>query len=137
MDRFARRFILMSIIYLGLAAILGIAMLGGGKAMTLKFVHSHLMLLGWVSMMIYGVGYHILPRFMGRPLYSAKLGDAQFWLANAGLVVMLVFYTLNVFDPGSGYLAVTVAAGIAELLSIFLFFYNMMKTLMPQAQQPH
>jgi len=137
MDRFARWFILMSIIYLGLASVLGIVMLGSAAAMSLKFVHSHLMLLGWVSMMIYGVGYHILPRFMGRPLYSTKLGDLQFWLANAGLVAMLVFYTLNVYAPARGYLLVTVGAGIVEVVSVFLFFYNMLKTLLPTAQQPH
>lgn len=136
MDRFARWFIIMSIVYLGIAAVLGIVMLYSDKAMPLKFVHSHLNLLGWVSMMIYGVGYHILPRFMGRPLYSQKIGDAQFWLANAGLVVMLVFYTLNVYAPSEGYVLATVAAGVAELVSIFLFFYNMLMTLMPKTPQP-
>lgn len=137
MDRFARWFILMSIVYLGLASALGIVMLGSEKAMPLKFVHSHMNLLGWVSMMIYGVGYHILPRFMGRPLYSKKLGDLQFWLANIGLAAMLVFYTLNVYSPSSTYVAVTVAAGVVEVVSIFLFFYNMLKTLLPATEQPH
>jgi cbb3-type cytochrome oxidase subunit 1 len=131
MDRFARWFIIMSIVYLALAAVLGIAMLGSERAMTLKFVHSHLMLLGWVSMMIYGVGYHILPRFMGRPLYSQKLGDLQFWTANGGLVVMLAGYTLNAYQPSPGLVAVTVSAGVLELVSVFLFFYNMLKTLLP------
>ncbi len=133
MDRFARRFIIMSIIYLGLAAVLGIAMLGSDKAMELKFVHSHLMLLGWVSMMIYGVGYHVLPRFMGRPLYSARIGDAQFWLANSGLIVMLLFYTMNVYSPSTLLQSLSIAGGAAELVSIFLFFYNMLKTLLPKA----
>lgn|SRR5574341_689627 len=137
MDRFARWFVIMSIVYLGLAAALGIVMLGSDKAMPLKFVHSHLNMLGWVSMMIYGVGYHILPRFMGRPLYSTKIGEAQFWLANIGLVVMLIFYTLNVYSPAGVYVMLSVAAGVAELVSIFLFFYNMLKTLLPSAQQPH
>ena len=131
MDRFARWFVIMSIVYLALASVIGIAMLWSEQAMALKFVHSHLMLLGWVSMMIYGVGYHILPRFMGRPLYSQKMGDAQFWLANGGLVVMLLGYTLNVYQPNTGLVGVTVAAGVAELLSVFLFFYNMLKTLLP------
>src|SRR5512137_2600250 len=99
METFVRRFIIMSIVYLGVAAIVGIAMLGSEKAMALKFVHSHLNMLGWVSMMIYGVGYHILPRFMGRQLYSTKLGEAQFWMANIGLVVMLLFYTINIYSP--------------------------------------
>ncbi len=133
MDRFARWFIIMSIFYLGVAAVIGIAMLGSEKAMPLKFVHSHLNLLGWVSMMIYGVGYHILPRFMGRPLYSQKLGDLQFWLANIGLVTMLLFYTLNIYSPATGYVAITVVAGVLELVSIFLFFYNMLMTLLPKS----
>jgi cytochrome c oxidase cbb3-type subunit 1 len=125
----------MSIVYLGLAAALGIVMLGSDKAMSLKFVHSHLMMLGWVSMMIYGVGYHILPRFMGRPLYSTKLGDAQFWLANIGLVVMLFFYTLNIYSPSGAYVMLSIVAGVVELVSIFLFFYNMLMTLLPSSQQ--
>jgi cytochrome c oxidase cbb3-type subunit 1 len=137
MDRFARWFIIMSIVYLGLAAGLGIVMLGSDKAMSLKFVHSHLNMLGWVSMMIYGVGYHILPRFMGRPLYSTKIGEAQFWLANIGLVVMLFFYTANVYSPSGVYVMLSITAGVVELASIFLFFYNMLMTLLPSAQQPH
>ena len=30
-------------------------------------VHMHMMLLGFGTMMIYGVAYHVLPRFVGRP----------------------------------------------------------------------
>lgn len=134
MDKFARRFIIMSILYLGIAAVVGVVMLGGIGMSAWKFVHSHLMMLGWVSMMIYGVGYHILPRFMGRPLYSQKMGDVQFWLANIGLVAMLFFYTLNVYQPSSLLIRLAVYAGIVEAASIFLFFYNMLMTLLPKAE---
>jgi cytochrome c oxidase cbb3-type subunit 1 len=127
----------MSIVYLGISSLVGIAMLGSEKAMTLKFVHSHLNMLGWVSMMIYGVGYHILPKFVGRQMYSKKLGEVQFWAANIGLVAMLVFYTLNLSAPSDALVAATVLAGVLELVSIFLFFYNMLKTLMPPAEQTH
>jgi cytochrome c oxidase cbb3-type subunit 1 len=137
MDKFVRRFIIMSIVYLGVAAVVGIVMLGSEKAMALKFVHSHLNMLGWVSMMIYGVGYHILPRFMGRALYSTKLGEAQFWMANVGMVAMLVFYTMNVYNPSSTLVTLMVLSGIVETVSIFLFFYNMLKTLIPPVQQAH
>jgi cbb3-type cytochrome oxidase subunit 1 len=133
MDRFARWFIIMSIFYLVVAAVTGIIMLENEKAMSLKFVHSHLNLLGWVSMMIYGVGYHILPRFMGRPLYSKKIGEVQFWAANIGLIVMLLFYTLNVYSPLGTYVSLSVGGGVLELVSIVLFFYNMLRTLLPAA----
>lgn len=135
MDRFVRRFIIMSIVYLGISTVIGILMLGDQGLPGLKFVHSHLNMLGWVSMMIYGVGYHILPRFMGRPLYSPTLGETQFWLANIGLVFMLLFYVLNAYCPSGMYLALTVTAGIIEGVSILLFFYNMLMTLLPKLEQ--
>jgi cbb3-type cytochrome oxidase subunit 1 len=137
MDKFAKGFVIMSIIYLGLATFLGIAMLWHHDLLAVKFVHSHLNMLGWVSMMIYGVGYHILPRFMGRPVYSVSLGNVQFWLANIGLVVMLLFYTLNVYRPSQGYLVMTVLGGVMQGVSIFLFFYNMLRTMLVTQEQPH
>ncbi len=51
--------------------------------------HAHLMLLGLVLMTIYGVGLHVLPRFGGYRLRSERLAWAQFWLANAGLPLMV------------------------------------------------
>lgn len=137
MDKFVKGFIVMSIVYLGLAAVLGIVMLGSQSVMALKFVHSHLNMLGWVSMMIYGVGYHILPRFMGRPLYSNRIGEAQFYLANISLVAMLLFYTLNVYNPGGLYQMLTVLSGAVQAVAIFLFFYNMLMTLLTKVEQPH
>jgi cbb3-type cytochrome oxidase subunit 1 len=87
-------------------------------------------MLGWVSMMIYGVGYHILPRFVGKKLKSVKIGEAQFYLANIGLIGMLLFYVLQVNNPESGaYRALSVSFGGLEVFSIFLFFYNMIATI--------
>ena len=135
MDKFVKGFIIMSIVYLGVSALMGICMLWNPNVLALKFVHSHLNMLGWVSMMIYGVGYHILPRFMGRALYSNKIGEAQFYLSNLSLVAMLLFYTLNVYDPGSGYRTLTVVSGVVQAVTVFLFFYNMMKTLLEKVEQ--
>ncbi len=135
MDRFVKGFIVMSIVYLGISAVLGVCMLANQSLTMLKFVHSHLNMLGWVSMMIYGVGYHILPRFMGRPVYSAKIGEVQLYLANISLVAMLVFYTLNAYNPAGGYRTLTVAFGALQVAAIFLFFYNMLRTLLAKVEQ--
>jgi cytochrome c oxidase cbb3-type subunit 1 len=135
MDRFVKNFIGMSIIYLAVASLLGIFMLGNPSLMHLKFVHSHLNMLGWVSMMIFGVGYHILPRFTGKPLKSLKMGELQFWLANIGLIGMLLFYALGSFNPEMGiYKGLTVAFGLMEAVSIFLFFYNMLATIYAKSE---
>jgi cytochrome c oxidase cbb3-type subunit 1 len=136
MDRFVKGFIVMSIVYLGISTILGLLMLGHQSLLSLKFVHSHLNMLGWVSMMIYGVGYHILPRFMGRALYSNRIGEVQFYLANIALIAMLVFYTLNVYAPSGIYLTITVVSGVVEAFTVFLFFFNMLMTLLTKVEQP-
>ena len=134
MDRFVRNFIIVSIVYLGISSILGVCMLANQSLMSLKFVHSHLNMLGWVSMMIYGVGYHVLPRFSGRPLKYPKMGELQFWAANIGLIGMLVFYTLNIFTPTTTFNSISIAFGALEVFSIALFFYNMLATLLPGNQ---
>jgi cbb3-type cytochrome oxidase subunit 1 len=135
MDRFVKGFIVMSIIYLGAATILGVVMLGSENVVALKFVHSHLMMLGWVSMMIFGVGYHILPRFMGRPLYSNRIGEAQFYLANISLVSMVVFYALNVYQTHGTYRMLTMLSGAIQGGAIFMFFYNMLMTMLSASSQ--
>jgi len=136
MDKFVKGFIVMSVVYLGAAAVMGIVMLSNQNVMALKFVHSHLNMLGWVSMMIYGVGYHILPRFMGRALYSNKIGEVQFYLANISLVAMLLFYSLNVYTPSNLYRTITVVSGAVQAIAIFMFLYNMLMTLLTRVEQP-
>ncbi|MCB1549863.1 MAG: hypothetical protein KDJ41_18835 [Hyphomicrobiaceae bacterium] len=50
--------------------------------------HVHLMMLGFVGQMIFGIGLHALPRFSGYSLYSERLADAQFLFINAGILAM-------------------------------------------------
>jgi len=137
MDRFVKNFIAMSMVYLFTSSILGIGMLASPKLMSLKFVHSHLMLLGWVSMMIYGVGYHILPRFAGKLIKTPGLCNLQFWLANIGLLGMLSFYTVMTFGGTNKLLmTATVGFGVMEAVSIALFFYVMMTTIFGKEAAP-
>lgn len=131
MDSYAKNFIIMSVAYLAIAGFMGVGMLWSPNLMSLKFVHSHLMLVGWVSMMIYGVGYHILPRFVGKLMKNKGMAELQFWTANIGLVGMLGFYTAMQYTPGNDtYRIMTVIFGLMEVLSVLLFFYNMMVTFL-------
>lgn len=129
MDRFARNFVIMSIFYLAVASVLGVMMLVEPRHLAFRFVHSHLMLLGWVSMMIYGVGYHILPKFAGKYLWSKAMAEAQFWGANIGLAGMLVFHTMGYYRPEEkSYAALAGFFGAVEAVSAVLFFVNMIAT---------
>ncbi len=87
LDPVAKNFIRMSVIYFAVAALIGVHfMFSKVNHHQLFQAHVHLMLLGWMSMMIYGVGYHILPRFNGNPVAFPKLAVIHFWTANVALV---------------------------------------------------
>lgn len=50
----------------------------------LRPLHAELNLWGWATLLIYGMAYHMLPRFLGRPLLRVRLANAQSWLAIGG-----------------------------------------------------
>jgi hypothetical protein len=55
---------------------------------TLRPLHAILNLWGWVALLVYGMGYHMLPRFTGRPLYRTRLAHMQSWMAIAAIVLV-------------------------------------------------
>ena len=112
MDRYTKGFVVASLVYFFLAAVLGIWMGGTEAAGWVRFAHVHFNLLGFMSMMIYGVGYFILPRFNGRTLRWPSWVPAHFYAANLGLIGMvatapslpstgfIVFSALSVISAG-------------------------------------
>ncbi len=92
-------------------------------------VHVHLNLLGFMSMMIYGVGYHILPKFSGQLIYSPLIMKVQFWLVNAGLIGMAASWPF--YEGGTSSLseAVLIAASLLSFAGVVLFAFNMLKTV--------
>jgi len=85
-----RLFITFALIYALAAGLIGLGRLTvpGWLPGDIPRLHGHLMLLGFVAMMIYGIGLHVLPRFSGRPLFSERLANWQLYLANGGLWLM-------------------------------------------------
>ena len=95
MDWFVKAFLKASVTWLALGVTLGVAM--GVKPVwsIYRTAHLHMLLLGFVSMMIFGVAYHVIPRFVGSPLRSPRAAEAHWWLANIGLAVMVVGFMLR------------------------------------------
>jgi len=87
-----------------------------------------------MAMMIYGVGYHILPRFMGRPVYSHRLGNIQAWLANITLIGLSVSWVLEV-SQGGIWRSLAVLFGIGQVTSIFLFIINLWMSMVAQTEK--
>jgi len=122
-------FIFSGIAYLVIGVTLGVLFFIIPETRVLSTVHAHLNLVGFVTFTIFGIAYHILPRFRGRPLYSEKLAWWQFWLANVGLVGLLVFLGLGAYVSFDGLRVVQAVFGATLALSIYLFVYNMLRTL--------
>lgn len=75
-------------VYLRVAVLYAVTGILGGIYMSASHdhsqmpVHAHWLLLGWVSMFLYGLFYKLYPATQG------KLAVAQFWLANVGLILL-------------------------------------------------
>jgi cytochrome c oxidase cbb3-type subunit 1 len=130
MDKEVVWFIRLSIIYFLAGTLLGVMFVVKPESADSAHIsmHVHLNLIGWMSMMIFGVGYHILPRFSGVPLYSRKLSIVQFWAANIGLVGMTAGWGMNAHDVAGGQ-NILVVSSVIMFASIVLFVYNMLKTV--------
>jgi hypothetical protein len=98
------------------ANLLGVLMGLGALPLTWKPAHAHAQLLGFVSLMIYGVAYHALPRFQGVVFPRPGLALLQVGLANLGLLGMALAWGLNLgpgvwgFFAGVSFLAGTLFA---------------------------
>ena len=53
-------------------------------------------------MMIFGVGYHLLPVFAGTDLYSNRLAELHFWVQNIGLAGMAFTMPYRHTTPHTG-----------------------------------
>ena len=133
MDKYAKAFVKASLTYLGIGTVLGLLMvLLPDTRFTITRIHVHLLLLGFMAMMIYGVGYHILPRFMGRPVYSARLGNVQVWISNISLIGLSISWILEASQGGIWHY-LTILSGMGQAASIFLFIINLWMSMVPQS----
>jgi cbb3-type cytochrome oxidase subunit 1 len=114
MTRVSDRFLQLAV----LAALTGMG-LGIGMGLTQNFqfqsVHAHINLLGWVSMMLYGLFYRAVPNAA-----EGRLPAVHFWLNVISFVAMVALLAVE----KSGVEAIAPVLGIAALgvfLSMALF----------------
>ncbi|HSJ07790.1 MAG TPA: hypothetical protein VK936_13885 [Longimicrobiales bacterium] len=127
MEPFVRRFIRSSLVWLAIGVLLGTAIAIWPRLLIYRAAHMHANLLGFVSMMIFGVAYHVLPRFVGRPLHNRALAALHVWVANAGLALMVAGWLLRPHAVWAGH-ALVVGAVVAAA-GAFAFIYNIWRTL--------
>ena len=114
MTRISDRFLQLGVIAALIGMSLGVFM--GAKAdFTLAPAHAHLNLVGWASMMIYGLFYRVFPT-AGR----GWLATSQFWLATVGLIVMIPSLALMLLGNRAAAAGV-IAGALLTLVSMACF----------------
>ncbi len=123
MDRYTKGFVVASLLYFFSAALLGIWMGSADTGGWVRFAHVHFNLLGFMAMMIYGVGYFILPRFNGRTLRWPSWVPVHFFIANIGLIGMVATYPER---PSTGF----VLFAALSVISAGMFAGNLGATML-------
>jgi cytochrome c oxidase cbb3-type subunit 1 len=126
-DWFAKAFIRASLVWFVAGIALGLAMAIHPAWIVYRPAHAHMNLVGFVVMMIFGVGYQMLPRFFGHPIHSRAMAEAHIWLANLGLAGLVAGFFLA---PRIGQAGMSVVAigGAVWAIGALGFVYNMWRT---------
>jgi len=127
MDWFVRFFIKSALVYLGLGVLMGAWLGFSPNAIIYRPAHVHLSLLGFASMVIFGVAYHVIPRFTGHPLHSRRMAELHWWASNTGLVVLVFGFLFLPWMPGAR-AAIEIGA-VLSAAGALLFIYNLWRTL--------
>lgn len=128
MDWFAKGFVKAALVWLGLGVTVGVTMAVHPEMTAYRTVHLHMNLLGFVSMMIYGVSYHVMPRFTGNAIHNVRIAVAQLWLANTGLALLTGGFAVRANGwPASTHLLAI--GGVMGAVAAYCFIYNIWRTL--------
>ena len=121
MSALSIRCIKAAFIYLALGIGLGVTFaLDRRLGASLRPLHAEFNLWGWVTLLIYGMAYHMLPRFSGRPLRSQRLAEVQSWLAIAGVALAALGWIALVSHLSPARLLL-VSGGLLEIVGALLF----------------
>jgi cbb3-type cytochrome oxidase subunit 1 len=130
MDWYVKAFLKASLLWLAAGVSLGIGMAVHPAWAVYRTAHLHMNLLGFVSMMIFGVAYHVIPRFTGHQLHSRRLAGVQWWLANVGLALFVAGLALL---PRTMYATparvIVAAGGLLSAAAAYIFVYNVWRTI--------
>lgn len=122
------RFLKIAVVYLILGALLGLFM-GLTQQFALAPVHAHLLLLGWASMALAGLIYHLYP-----DAAQTLLARIHFWVHNLALPVFM--FGLACLLTGREWAGPVVGvSAIVMLTGLVLFAANVLMNVKPAVQQ--
>ena len=128
MEWFVKAFLKASLAWLALGVTLGVAMAAHPLWTLYRLAHVHMVLLGFVTMMIFGVAYHVIPRFTGSALHSRRLAGWHWWVSNAGLALMVGGFIVRVSNAAIG-TPLLAAGGTLSATGAYAFAWIIWRTI--------
>lgn len=128
MDWFVKAFLKASLTWLAAGTTVGVAMAISPALLGWRPVHLHALLLGFVAMMIFGVAYHVIPRFTGMPLRHPRAAGAHVWIANGGLLLLVTGFALRAHAVPAA-IPCLAAGGTLSAIGAYLFAFNIWRTI--------
>jgi len=115
----------LSLLYLVVALGLGIVQAPDGSGGVLFAPYVHLLAVGWITQMIFGVAYWMFPRFSKeRPRGSNELAIAACILLNLGLILRAVAEPLHARHATPPLGALLAISAVAQWLAGMAFVIN-------------
>jgi hypothetical protein len=116
----------LSLLYLVAALVVGIVQMVGLEAGAALFaVYVHLLVVGWITQMIFGVAYWMFPKFSKeRPRGSNQLAIAACVLLNLGLILRVVAEPLQARHPAPTLAWLLVLSAVAQWFAGLAFVAN-------------
>ncbi|MDW4498159.1 hypothetical protein R5H30_09225 [Sulfitobacter sp. D35] len=112
-------FMLSGIVAVIVGMVWGLQM-GASQDHTMAPAHAHLNLLGWVSLSIFAVYYHLVPR-----AEDSRLAKLHFALAVGGLILMVPGIAMANVGRGEG---LAIAGSLVVFLSMLAFLVVVLRT---------
>ncbi|WP_245415140.1 hypothetical protein [Hoeflea marina] len=115
-------FVATSVLFVTVGMIWGIVMSASGDH-TLAPAHAHLNLLGWVTMALFGIYYHLVPVAAGRML--AKIHYA---VATLGVIIIVPGIVMAMQQNGE---ALAKAGSLLTVASMLIFLFTVIRDRKP------
>lgn len=131
MPDLTRWFIKTALIYLVLALLIGalVALYPIGRLppwiAALSPVYVHLLTVGWVTQMIFGVAYWMFPKYSREsPRGNETLWQTSYWSLNAGLVMRIIGEPMQALQPQAIWGWSLVLSAALQWLAGLAFVFN-------------
>ena len=127
MEWFIKAFIRASLLWFAAGIVLGVAIAVHPPWIVYRPAHAYMVVVGFLTMLVFGVGYQLLPRLFGHPLHSQRLAIAHLFCANVGLAGLVLGFLIQ---PYNGVAArwVIATGGLLFALGAMLWVYNLWRT---------